>query len=135
MDTTFWQKNKVFITGIITAVLTALAPLVLQSQIVEWKAAVIAVAIAVGGYVGNEARGKGWTMGTQISAAILALSTGLNQDLTLFQLGFFILLSFIGIPIPPTKPDSYETSPTIQQAHAEADAIKTVEKATPPPEV
>jgi hypothetical protein len=129
MKQTFWQKNHVFIMGCITALLTALAPLVLNTTLPEWQAIIIAASIGVGSYVGNESRGKGWTIGTQISSGLLGLAAGMQQgSLEIWQLGFFVLLAFIGIPIPGQKPATYEKTPTIQQAKDEAAFIKSTEK-------
>lgn len=71
---TFFLKNRVFFSGLAASVIIVLQQYVAELQI-EIKPLLLALAIGVGGYVGNQFRGKGVSIAGLIGAAGNAIAT------------------------------------------------------------
>lgn len=125
----FWSKYKVIIFGTLSAIFTAFAPVMLTPSH-EWdiKALFVAAVIAAATYVGQEARGKNWTVVGQIAAAAIAMAGAYQQDFDLVRVVLAAALSLFSIPLPPVKLSTYEHSEPIVQAKVQAEQIKEVRK-------
>lgn len=125
---TFWSRYKVIITGALMAVFTALAPL-LMSKNYDTKMLIVVAVIGLATFIGKEARGKNWTMGGQVSAALIALSAQLEGDLDWTRLVVACVVAFFSVPLSPIKLSTYESSAPILEAKEEAKEIKQVRDA------
>lgn len=128
-----WNKNKVFITGLIGSIIAVLTPF-LESGEVNWKVTGFAVLMAVLSYISNQWRGQFVTItgviGTLAAATYAALSTGV------FTWNQFILYLVVAVGTavaPPPKGREYEHSPTIEHAKAEGLEIKAAKEEHVPP--
>lgn len=132
---TFLQKNKVILTGLLMAVLTALAPVIMgdTSKGYDYKLIIIAVAMAAAGYFGNDKRGQAWSMGGTVSSALLAFSSSYEQNLDWPKVIFSVVFALLGIAIPPPKLETYEKSAPIVEAKAEAVVLEKESKEQPKP--
>lgn len=134
MATSFWSKYKVFISGLVGAVIMALIPVFQPntSETVTIIMIVMAVITAVGSYLSKNLRGKAQSI-TGIIFSVIAivvpvLFTHGNLD---WQNLFFIVLSqvgvqFFGYSASPFKPSTYEHNEVIVEAK-KVPAINQVE--------
>lgn len=128
----FFNKNKVFITGLIGAIIAVLTPY-LESGEVNWRVTGFAVLMAVLSYISNQWRGQYVTVtgviGTLAAATYAALTTGV------FTWNQFILYLVVAVGTavaPPPKSRGYENSETILTAKGEGEAIKPTNLAVHP---
>jgi hypothetical protein len=125
---TFWDKYKVIISGAVMALFTAISPLITEPKD-QWDYRSIAVAaiIAVATFLGQEARGKNWTILGQVAAAMIAIGSGIEGNLDIVRIIVAAFISFISVPIPPIKLSTYEKSSPILEAKEEAVEIKKLQ--------
>lgn len=138
MDTqNFWQKNKVLLTALFMAVLTALAPIIMatESGHYDYKLLIIAAATAAAGFFGNDKRGQGWSMAGQASAALMAFSSAYEGSLDWFRVIAAVAFAWLSIAIPPAKSAGYEKTAIIESAKAEGKQIQKAVEQTPPKQV
>lgn len=125
MKQTFWDKNKVFLMGLMAALAIAIQPFVSNTATeIQWPAVGTAAGLAVLGYLAKEWRGQGMS--------ILGI-TGVASEViyTLINEGHFTwgraLLSIVGAILFTAAPDpksrGYEQSSTIKDAKKEGEAI------------
>lgn len=120
---TFWQRYKVFITGLIGAVVMALLP-VFSDVSPELSGAGIAMAIltALSSYLANNLRGKAQSIGGIVfTVLVFVVPTLLNHGHIDYKSLIYIVLlqisvQFYAYAAPPFKPDTYEQNALIVQA-------------------
>lgn len=132
---TFWQKNQVFIIGLAGAMALALQQFLTEPN-VDWKVIGYAALIAIAGYISNEWRGKGVTVGGFIGTiAYTFYSIQSTGHFTVNQFILMLIVNFLSMVAPPPKPAGYEQSATITQAKAEGTSIQNRVEQTPPKQV
>lgn len=121
----FFEKNKVFLVGLLAAVLVAIQPFG-QTDKIQWAAVALAGGIAALSYLAKEWRGQGMSiLGIiAIAADILILSyqnggTELNWEKALFN--FILAIGFTVIPDPKSR--GYEQTDVIKAAKKEGEEI------------
>lgn len=120
----FWEKNKVFITGLLGAIVLGLQPFLTQTQL-DWKVLGFAVLMAVLSFIANTWRGQGITIIGIIGSLAFAFTT--LQNTGTFSWQQFMLAAVVAIlsaVAPPAKNLSYEHSPTIVDAKEEGKKIE-----------
>jgi hypothetical protein len=133
----FWQKNQVFITGLVGAITLALQQFLGKPEgEIDWKVIGMAALMAAAGYMSNELRGKGVTVGGFIGVAATSFLT-INQtgSFSWQQFGFSVLIGFLSVVSPPPKAAAYEQTTTITRAKQEAEVIEKQTETTPPPQI
>lgn len=122
MDTTTipFYKNKVFWTGLLSAVALVVQQLLLQNDgnAIDWPAIGLAALIAGGGYVATTLRGQNMSVwvaiiGNIIWAGIEVYNTG---DFTWDQFAKHAIIAVIGFVMPDAKPVGYERDDNIKKA-------------------
>lgn len=122
---TFWSRYKVLITGGLMALFTALAPLLVNpSKEWDYKALIVAGCIGLASWLGREARGKSWTMGGQIAAALMAFSSSYEGQFDVPRIVIAVAMAFFSVPLSPIKLSTYESATPIIEAKEEAKEIK-----------
>ncbi len=120
----FWSKNKVFITGLIAAIIAVLTPFIERNEI-NWKVTGYAVAMAALAYIANQWRGQYVTItgviGTLAAATYAAMSTGV---FTWSQFMLYLVVAIGTAVAPPPKSRGYEKSAVIEKAKAQGEVIK-----------
>lgn len=114
----FFQKNWVFISGLISAIVVVLQQYT-GGQSADLKVVGFAVLMAILSYFANQWRGKGVTV-TGIIGVLAATfsSIQLGQHIEWTQLILQAVVA-IGMAVaPPPKPAGYEQTQTIQNAKA-----------------
>lgn len=115
---TFWERNKVFITGLITAVILAVQQIFYTSpEGINYRALGLAALVAIGGYIGNTWRGKGVSIAGFIG--IVGYSFYQVASTGHFTWGQFIpavLMGILALVAPPPKPATYEHNAMIIEA-------------------
>lgn len=124
MQQTFWQKNKVFITGLIGAIIIGLLP-VLQpgmNQSTTIAVIVMAAVTAISSYLAKNLRGKAQSIaGIIFSVLTMVLPVAFaHGKLDLQALASLILTQvaaqFFGFSSSPFKPSTYEHNEAIAEA-------------------
>ena len=116
----FWDKHKVFIVGLLSAVALALNELMTSGEV---SAKILAYAgfIAALSYLSKNLRGQ-WATITGI--VLTALATYIEQErmgtVTWRQIILQATIALLAAIAPPPKSIEYEKSPTIVQAKEEA---------------
>lgn len=115
---TFWQRNKVFITGLVTAIILAVQQIFYTSpEGLNYRALGLAALIAAAGFIGNTWRGKGVSMAGFIGVIAYALSQVLTTGhFTWPQFIAAALVGILALVAPPPKPATYEHNAIIIQA-------------------
>lgn len=125
MDTTiqpFW-KNKLFWTGLISAVLIAVQQLAFEETI-DWKAIGFAAFIAAGGYVATTLRGQNISMLTMIANVLGVIITDANDMVFDWkQLAFQVAFQIIAWVMPDAKPVGYERADVIRDAKIQGQIV------------
>lgn len=119
----FFQKNWVFISGLISAIVVVLQQYT-SGNPADLKVVGFAVLMAILSYVANQWRGKGVTVAGIIGVLAATFSTiQLGQHIEWTQLILQAVVA-IGMAVaPPPKPAGYELTRTIENAKAEGAAI------------
>jgi hypothetical protein len=119
---TFLKNNQVLISGLAGAILVVLQQYT-QSGETSYKALLLAVAIAVGGYLANNLRGKGVSVAGLLGVAGGAFATiAQTGELTWTNFFVFFIMGFLALIAPPPKSEGYERTDTIQTAKDEGKA-------------
>lgn len=134
MKQTFWDKNKVFILGLLGAIALAIQPFTTATdEEVKWKIVGFAALMAVLSYLAKEWRGQGLSIigiiGNLSAVFITVHNTGQ------FSWNQFILQSIIAIITAAgadPKSRGYENSPTIKEAKREGEAINPAQLTAKP---
>ena len=100
---TFFSDNKVFLSGLAAAIIIVLQQYIAEPHL-EIKPLLLALAISVGGYVGNQFRGKGISIAGLIGAAGNAFAT-VAQTGYLSWNSFIIslVIGLLALVAPPAK--------------------------------
>jgi hypothetical protein len=119
----FFQKNWVFISGLISAIVVAIQQFT-TGEPADLKVVGFAALMAVLSYVANQWRGKGVTVTGIIGVLAATFSTiQLGQHIEWTQLILQAVVA-IGMAVaPPPKPEGYEQTPTIENAKAQGKEI------------
>lgn len=122
----FFQKYKVFLTGLAGAIALALQQFIATPEgEIDWKVIGLAALLAIAGYVANEWRGQTGTIAGFIGVAAGTFVT--VQSTGHFSWPYFILSCVIGYlasVAPPPKSIGYEKSSLIESAKAEGEVVK-----------
>ena len=130
----FWNKNKVFILGLLGAIGIVLQDY-LNTSSLDWKAVGVAVLMAILSYVAKEWRGQGMTIiGIIGVAANVIVSLQVTGTLTLQNAILSLVVALITASAPDPKSRGYEQTAAIKDAKAEGEAI-TPAKLTAKPKV
>lgn len=123
MNTTFWSRNKVFITGLIGALIMGLLPVLAPtSESVTIVALVMAATTATASYFAKELRGKAQSIaGILFSTATMVIPVLFaHGQIDWKSLSYMVLVQiaaqFYGFSAPPIKPSSYEHNEAIVEA-------------------
>lgn len=118
MKTTFWNKYKVFILGLVGAIVLSMqAVLSHNPNEVDYKIYGYAVLMAALSFIATEWRGKAGTI-TGVVGTLAGVFVTLNQGGT-FTWNQFIISAIIAVGMsfsPPPKPSSYEQDANIVAA-------------------
>lgn len=124
METSFWSKYKVFISGLIGAIIMGLIPILQPgtSSAVTIVMIVMAVITAAAAYLSKSLRGKAQSItGIIFSVVVIVVPVLFAHGKLDWQNLFFIVLSqvgaqFFGYSAAPFKPSTYEHNETIVEA-------------------
>lgn len=120
---TFWDKHKVFLIGLLSALVLTLEQFINQPT-VDWKAIGLAAVIAILSYFARTWRGQTGTIVGIVGTASAALATELaNGDLAWDRLILQITVAIIAGFVSDAKSRGYEHTDTIKQAKAEGETI------------
>lgn len=117
MNTTFWDKWKVFILGLAGAVAIALQELLANNPTPDYKVYAYAALMAALSFVATEWRGKNVSI-TGIIGTLAGVFVSLNTTGT-FTWNQFILSGIAAVlatVAPPPKPSTYEHDANIVSA-------------------
>lgn len=119
----FFQKNWVFISGLISAIVVVLQQYT-GGEPIDLKVIGFAALMAVLAYLANQWRGKGVTITGIIGVLAATFSTiQMGQKIEWTQLILQAVVA-IGMAVaPPPKPAGYEQTRTIENAKAEGQEI------------
>lgn len=136
MVTTLWNKNKVFILGLLGAIALAIQPFASNTnEEVKWKVIGFAALVATTSYFARNWRGQSVSILNiigQIAAAItIVLESGnFRWDQMILQ----IIIGAIAFAAPDPKSRGYEHTATIKDAKKEGEQIVPAQLTTKPKE-
>jgi hypothetical protein len=126
MNQNFWQRNKVFLTGLAAALALALTEFTVQPT-VDWKVVGYAALMAVLSYAANTWRGQGVTilgvLGTLAGTFVSLQTTG---HFTWAQFFISAVAAVLAAVASPPKPLGYEKTSTIENAKAQGRQMSKV---------
>lgn len=136
MVTTFWNKNKVFILGLLGAIALAIEPFAANTtEDVKWKVVGFAALIAVLSYFAKEWRGQGLSivgiLGNVSAVFITVYNTG---HFTWNQFILQLILAIITAAGADPKSRGYENTQVIKEAKKEGEQINPAQLTTKPKE-
>ena len=112
----FLTKNKVFLTGLVSAVVVAVQQFTSQ-PVIDWKVIGYAALIAALSFIGNRWRGQGVTIAGLVGTlAYTFVDINQNGHFTWNQFIAQGTVAILALMSPPPKDLAYEQSPTITQA-------------------
>lgn len=121
-----WDKWKVFILGLLSAVIVVFEPYLLLGQEIVWPQIGLAAGMIALSYIANSWRGQGETIFGLISVVAAVVVSQLENssvpftwERTLIGVGYALVLAISG----PIKSRGYENTPMIKQAKAEGELI------------
>lgn len=129
----FWNKNKVFILGLLSALAVAITPFVQdanQSEEVKWSTVGFAALMAILAYLAKSWRGQGLSiLGivgniAAVATTLLTQGTQVNSKNFYLQLILQTFLAILAAAAPDPKNRGYEQQPAIKDAKLQADAEK-----------
>lgn len=124
----FLQKNQVFLSGILSAIAVSLQQF-LGKPSIDYKILGLALAIGVGGYLGNQLRGKGISVAGLLGIGGTTIATiAQTGTITWAQFGISFVAGLLTLVAPPPKSESYEQSATIVTAKEEAKVQDEIKK-------
>lgn len=125
--TDFITKNKVFLTGLVSAIGIAIQQT--MQPVIDWKVIGYAALIAALSFIGNQWRGQGVTIAGLVGTlAYTFVDINQNGHFTWNQFVAQATVAILALVAPPPKDITYEKSPTITQAKEEAQTIKEEQK-------
>lgn len=120
----FFEKNKVFLVGLFSAVLLAIQPYMGGGVKLDFKVVGLAAGIAILSYLAKEWRGQGMTIlgiiGV-VAGTVVALYE--NGSLSWQQLIFEVAFALVFSAMPDPKSRGYEQSSIIKEAKKEGETI------------
>lgn len=120
----FFQKNKVFLLGMLGSVAVVLQQFI-QQPIIDWKVVGFACFMTILSYVANAWRGQGTSilgiLGTLAGTVVSVNQTG---HFTWNQFLLSVSIAILAAVAPPPKSKEYENSTTIVAAKQEAAVIE-----------
>lgn len=133
MKNTFWDKNKVFILGLLSAIAVALTPFTQnaeQSDVIKWGAVGYALITTILSYVARNLRGQAMSI-----TGLIAMSAGVVSNLlsngSSIKDGNFIptliiqlAVALIGVAVSDFKSRGYENTEVIKEAKREGEIIQ-----------
>lgn len=118
MEQTFWQKNKVFIIGLMSAIALAITPFAQEGNpgdTVKWTTVGFAAAIAVLSYFGKNWKGQGLTIfgiignAAAVAGNLLTQGSHVNVNTFIMQL---VIQTFIAIALAASSnPETVPVKP------------------------
>lgn len=139
----FWNKNKVFILGLLSAIAVAITPFVQdadQSDAVKWSTVGFAVLMAILAYLAKSWRGQGLSiLGivgniAGVATTLLTQGTQVNSKTFYLQLILQTFLAILAAAAPDPKSRGYEQTDTIKDAKREGEAIQPASLTAKPKE-
>lgn len=122
--TGFWNKNKVFILGLLGAIGLALQQFIDKPQL-DYKVLAFALFMAVLSYFASQWRGQGLSItgiiGTVANTAYIMLN---NNTFSWSQLLIQCVVLIIAMASPDPKSRGYENTEVIKAAKAEGERIQ-----------
>lgn len=133
---TFWNRNKVFILGLLGAIALAIEPFAANSsEDVKWKVIGFAVLVAALSYFAKEWRGQGLSivgiLGNVSGVFVTVWNTG---HFTWNQFILQMILAIITAAAPDPKSRGYENTPVIKEAKKEGEQISPAKLTSKPKE-
>lgn len=132
MTTTFWNKYKVFILGMLGAIALAIEPFATNaSDDVKWKVVGFAALVGTLSYFAKEWRGQGMSilgiLGNVSGVFVTVWNTG---HFTWNQFILQIILAILTAAAPDPKSRGYENTPVIKEAKKEGEQINPAQMTT-----
>jgi membrane protein implicated in regulation of membrane protease activity len=132
MIKTFWDKNKVFILGLLGAIALAIEPFAANtSDDVKWKVVGFAVLVAVLSYFAKEWRGQGLSiigiLGNTSAVFVTVWNTG---HFTWNQFILQLILAILTAAGADPKSRGYEKAEVIKEAKKEGEQINPAQLTT-----
>lgn len=141
MNESFWEKNKVLILGLMSAVALAITPFAQTGdpgEVVKWTTVGFAAMIAVLSYLGNAWRGQGLTIfglignAAAVAGSLLAQGSLVNPQQFIMQL---VIQTFIAVAMAAgsdPKSKGYENTQVIKDAKKEGEEIQPAKLTSKP---
>ena len=102
----FLKDNQVFLSGLAGAIVLVLQQFV-GTAVFNWKVVLLALAMGVGGYIGNNLKGKGVSIAGLIGTAGSAIATiAASGQFSWTQFGVTFAIGFLALvahPAPAEK--------------------------------
>lgn len=132
MITTFWNKNKVFILGLLSAIALTIQPFAANTtEDVKWKVIGFAALVAVLSYFAKEWRGQGLSIvgiiGNTSAVFLTVLNTG---NFSWNQLILQLILAILTASGADPKSRGYENTQVIKDAKKEGEQINPAQLTT-----
>ncbi len=130
----FWNKNKIFILGLLGSLALAIEPFATTTtDDVKWRVIGFAVLMAVLSYFAKEWRGQGLSIvgiiGNSAGVFVTLQSTG---HFTWNQFILQLILAIITAAMPDPKSRGYENTQVIKEAKQEGEAINPAQLTSKP---
>lgn len=123
MIRTWWDKNKVWVIGLVSAVALALTPFVQGADVeTTWKVIGIAAATAALGYVAKTWRGTSMTILGILGNVAAVMATVIGTGVISWPQIIVQLIVMIGLGATPNpKSRAYELQPAIRNAKVQGE--------------
>lgn len=132
MKQNFWDKNKVFLLGLLSAIAIALQPII-AGQPISWPAIGMAAGLAVLSYLAKEWRGQGMSLLGILGVAAEAVLTQINSGTFSWDkaaLSIFVAIAFAVAPDPKSR--GYENTTVIKDAKKQGEVINPAQLTAKP---
>ena len=125
MNQTFWDKNKVFLLGLLGAIAIAIQPFVLNvNEAIKWPVIGTAAGLAALSFVAKEWRGQGMSILGILGVAADVIYNLIDQGTFTWEralTSIFVAVAFLVAPDPKSR--GYEQSSAIKSAKKEGESI------------
>lgn len=132
MNKNFWNKNKVLILGVLSAIAIALQPIIAGKSI-TWPTVGIAAGLAVLSFFAKEWRGQGMSILGIVGIAAQVIHTQISEGTFSWQraaVSIFVAIVFAVAPDPKSR--GYENTAIIKEAKKQGEAINPAQLTAKP---